>query len=55
MMFTTPDYVALVQREREERIRESRLARIADCIRAACDPSLVDRLARALRRAPAAC
>lgn len=54
-MMTTPDYVTLVQQEREAQIKEHRLARIASCIRAVCDPSLFDRLARVLRREPAAC
>ncbi len=54
-MLSTPEYVALVQREREEHIREDRLARIASCVRAICNPSLFDRIARAVRRAPATC
>lgn len=54
-MLITPEYVALVQREREAHLTEHRLARIASCIRAVCDPSLFDRLARVLRREPAAC
>ena len=34
---------------------QDRLARLAACVRACCDPSLVSRIARALRRSPAAC
>jgi hypothetical protein len=54
-MYTTPELVALVQREREIRIREDHLARLAACVRACCSPTLIDRVARALRGTPAAC
>jgi hypothetical protein len=54
-MNATPELVALVQRERESRIREDHLARLAACGRACCNPSRLDRLARALRGTPAAC
>jgi len=54
-MNTTPELVALVQREREARIREDHLARLAACVRDCCDPTLLDRLARALRGTPATC
>jgi hypothetical protein len=54
-MNVTPELVALLQREREHRIREDHLARLATRIRDCCRPSLIVRLARAARRAPAAC
>ncbi len=54
-MYATPEYVALIQREREEHVEMSRLARIASCVRAACHPSLLDRVARILRTTPASC
>ncbi len=54
-MITTPELVALIQRERELNIEHDRLVRIAGCMRACCDPTLGDRLARALRLTPATC
>ena len=54
-MLTSPELVALIQQERERSIAHDRLARIAACVRACCDPSLAARVARAFRRAPAAC
>jgi hypothetical protein len=54
-MYTTPEYVTLVQREREERIKESRLARVATCIRAVSNPTRFDRAARIFRLTPATC
>ena len=54
-MFTSPELVALIQQERERSIAHDRLARLAACVRACCDPSIVERFARAFRRAPAAC
>jgi hypothetical protein len=55
MLFPTPEYVALVQRERDSTIRSDRLARVAACVRASCEPSLFDRVARVIRGTPAAC
>jgi hypothetical protein len=52
---STPELVALVQRDREREIRQDHLARLALCVRACCNPSVIDRLARALRGTPAAC
>jgi hypothetical protein len=52
---TSPELVALVQRDREREIRQDSLARFASCVRACCNPSLIDRLARALRGTPADC
>ena len=49
-MNTTPELVALMQRERERNFEHDRLARIAACARACCNPTRIDRLARALRR-----
>ena len=54
-MIASPELVALIQQERERSIAQDRLARLAACVRACCDPSLVARVARALRRSPAAC
>ena len=54
-MNTTPELVALIQRERELDIEHERLARITGCARACCNPSLGDRLTRALRLASATC
>ena len=54
-MFTSPELVALIQQERERSIAHDRLARLAARVRACCDPSLVGRVLRAVRRAPAAC
>jgi hypothetical protein len=54
-MFTSPELVTLIQQERERSIARDRLARLAACVRACCDPSLVGRVARAFRRSPAAC
>jgi len=54
-MHTSPELVALIQQERERSIAHERLARVAACVRACCDPSLLDRVSRALRRSPAAC
>ena len=54
-MNTTPELVALIQRERERDFEHDRLARIAACARACCNPTRIDRLARALRGTSAAC
>ena len=54
-MFTSPELVALIQQDRERSIARMRIARLAAHVRACCDPSLVGRLVRAVRRSPAAC
>ena len=54
-MNVTPEYIALVQRERDQYIERDRLARLAAMVRACCDPSTFRRIALALRRKPAAC
>ncbi len=54
-MIASPELVALIQQERERSIDRDRLARLAACVRACCDPSLAGRVARALRRSPATC
>ena len=54
-MFTSPELVAMIQQERERSIAHDRLARLAARVRACCDPSLVGRVMRAVRRSPAAC
>ena len=48
-MITTPELVALIQRERDRHIEHDRLARIAACGRACCSPTLIGRLAHAVR------
>jgi hypothetical protein len=55
-MLSSPEMVALVQRERVREADRSRLARIARFARRCCDApaSAIDQLARALRRPPAA-
>ena len=54
-MITTPDLVKLIQLEREAQIRRDHLLRIAGCARACCNPTLFDRVARALGGNPATC
>jgi hypothetical protein len=54
-MLTTPELVAVVQRERDASAARSRVARLASRVRACCDPSRVDRLARALHLRTASC
>jgi hypothetical protein len=54
-MNTTPELVALFQREREQHTREDHVARLAACTRACCKPTLIDRVARAMRGTPASC
>lgn len=49
------EYVAVVQQEREREAASSRLARLAACYRACCNPTRVDRLVRAVRGKPATC
>ena len=53
-MFTSPELVTLIQQERERSLARDRLARLAACVRACCDPSFASRVVRALRRSPAA-
>ena len=54
-MNSSPELIALVQRDRERHIEQDRVARILACARACCSTSLVDRVARALRLSPASC
>jgi hypothetical protein len=54
-MINLPELVAFKQRERERELAEDRLARHVACHRACCNPSRLDRMARALGLAPAAC
>lgn len=54
-MSPTPELVSLVMRDRERDIEHIRVARLVACPRACCSPSIVDRVARALRLAPAGC
>jgi hypothetical protein len=52
----TQELVAAVQQERERYVAQDRLARLVSCFRDCCRPAtLVDRLARTLRLAPASC
>lgn len=53
-MNATTELVATIERDRERAIRKDQLARIAAAARACCRPSTFVRLARALRRTPAA-
>jgi hypothetical protein len=48
-MNATPELAALKQREWESRIREDHMARLVARARACCSPTLIDRVARALR------
>lgn len=52
---TSPELVAMVQRDREREIRQDSLVHLPDRVRACCNPSVIDRLARALRGTPATC
>jgi hypothetical protein len=56
-MYASRDLAVLVQRERERSIAASQFARLATLARACCDApvSLIQRLARRLRPATAAC
>ena len=54
-MITAFEQVALIQRERERTFESARLTRLAARVRACCDASLFERLARALRWIPVGC
>ena len=54
-MNTSPELIALVQRDRERHLERDRVARIVACARACCSTSVADRVARALRLNPSAC
>ena len=54
-MLNPPELVALKQRERERELSRARLARLAICRRACCNPSALDRVARVIGLAPAGC
>lgn len=54
-MHSTPELVAVIQRDRERTMEQDRLARLVERVKACCRPSVIDRLARALRPAPTAC
>ena len=54
-MNASPELIAAVQRERERQVDLDRLARLVARMRACCNPTLFDRLARAMRRTPSAC
>jgi hypothetical protein len=52
---TSPELIALVQRDRERHLESERLARIVACTRGCCATSLGDRVAKALRLNPTTC
>jgi hypothetical protein len=54
-MITTDDLLRTIQLEREAQIRNDQRARSAACARTCCNPSLLDRVARALGGNPASC
>ena len=54
-MHPTPEMITLLLLERDREAEQARLARLASCLRACCSPSFTERVARALRLAPAAC
>ncbi len=54
-MNTTPELVTAVMRERDRTIERNRLARVASCLRACTDPTLIQRVARVFRGSPATC
>jgi hypothetical protein len=54
-MTSSPELVAMIQRDRERHIEHDRLARVAGCLNACCSPRLVDRVARALHLASTTC
>ncbi len=54
-MNSSPELVAMIQQDRERHIERDRLARMVACMRACCSTSIIDRVARALRLAPASC
>ena len=54
-MYSSPELVAAIQRERERGLQEQRLARLLARAAACCSDRLVDRLARALHLAPSVC
>lgn len=47
-MIPTPEFIRIIQLERESQIRNDHLARVAACARACCNPTLFDRVARVL-------
>jgi hypothetical protein len=54
-MNSSPELIALIQRDHERHIERDRVARIVACARACCSTSMVDRVARALHLSPASC
>jgi hypothetical protein len=49
---SSPELVALIQRDRERHIEQDHLARVVACTKRCCSTSIADRVARALRLAP---
>ena len=54
-MITTRELIKVMELEREAQIRHDHLVRMARCARACCNPTLFDRIARALGANPASC
>jgi hypothetical protein len=50
-----PELALLTQHRRERDLSHDYLARVAACYRACCNPTLLDRIARAIGLAPTAC
>ena len=51
----SPELIAAIRQDRERSIERDLLARAIARVKACCSVSIVDRLARALRPAPASC
>lgn len=51
-MLTSPELITQIQRERERQAEQDRRAGVIQCMRYGCDSTFVDRLVRALGRAP---
>jgi hypothetical protein len=50
-----PELAVLEQRDRERDLSAARLARLASCHRACCNPTRLDRLALAIGLTPSGC
>jgi hypothetical protein len=54
-MIQLPELAVLKQRDRERDLSAARLARLASCHRACCNPTRLDRLALAIGLTPSGC
>ena len=54
-MNSTPELVALIQRERLQSAERGRLARVAACMKSCCSTAPLHRLMLALRLTPSTC